>query len=1016
MAVEEFFTNHRWRVVDIQTTEPRAAELFGVDDLPLAAASRNFLARLYPRGIYRHQKEALKRVLAGEDVCLVTGTSSGKSLVFQTAAVNLLAHDPNARVMAIYPMKALGNEQRDRWQIALESAGMASPLPAPAGPAAAGRRSAASMVGVEGPVGRIDGNVPPGFRLNILERSRVVVFTPDIIHAWLFSNLNQPVVIDFLRRVRLVVVDEVHAYTGVFGSNAAFLLRRLQHLISLLGTKPAYIAASATIAHPEQHLRNLFGRSFTFIGPDLDTSPRYPLQVNLVDPSGRERFLDEVVRLLEFLAHQEKSRFIAFVDSRKQVELISSILNRLLKDSKEEPPVAEDGTRAPARSRAARGKKAEQEVLESDELDPESEVTGVLQSLNVVPYRAGYEDHDRRQIQERLTEGTLNGVVSTSALELGIDVPNLDICVLIGVPSSATSLQQRIGRIGRHGPGMVIAINGGDVHDEAVFAHPRSFFHRPLAESTLYLENEHIQYIHALCLARSSGEHDQVEAAAHEGPRRRKDLAAAEFSSAVNWPEHFIDLCRRERAGNAPRQLASLKLEAHDRPNYTFPLRDVESQFKIERREGPNVTAMGSMSFGQLMREAYPGAIYYYATIPYRVTRVNVKSKVVQVRREKRYTTQPQRTSPAIFPRLSPEGIFSIGRQGSLLALETQLLVRESISGVTEQRGRNESLYPYPLSREMGFSQDQPFFSRNYFTTGVVLTSPVLAGEGINLDGIAAILYEAFMLMIPFERQDIGFTADRFRANKAATFAVDAPFLAIYDRTYGSLRLSARLLQPGALARVLSEAAFLAHSQESLSTSPGSLRALAKMALAAVCEPREELAFAAEAAAAPRDPERWERVVLPDSKGLMVRTNEEFYVLRILNTPVGLSYEGTPTSMLGTSASVMPLLADVAEIPGESEAGWYNLETGEIEPVGSLEGATLRASGLAQESPPPDPAWLRGVLATYHPEEALQRLALQMEKKDLPGGKEEQAAVLVQSCNPAKLLEAALRMLLEDIN
>ncbi len=267
MAVEEFFNTHQWRVVDVQVTQGRAAELFGVDDLPLAAASRNFLARRYPRGIYRHQKEALKCVLAGKNVCLVTGTSSGKSLVFQAAAVDLLARDPNARVMAIYPMKALGNEQRDRWQAALESAGLAAPQPV------------SPAVGVEGPVGRIDGNIPPGFRLNILERSRVVIFTPDIIHAWLFSNLNQPVVIDFLRRVRLVVVDEVHAYTGVFGSNAAFLFRRLQHLIALLGAKPAYIAASATIARPEQHLQNLFGRPFTFIGPEMDSSPRFPIQV-----------------------------------------------------------------------------------------------------------------------------------------------------------------------------------------------------------------------------------------------------------------------------------------------------------------------------------------------------------------------------------------------------------------------------------------------------------------------------------------------------------------------------------------------------------------------------------------------------------------------------------------------------------------------------------------------------------------------------------------------------------------
>jgi len=1003
VAVEEFFNTHQWRVVDVQVTQGRAAELFGVDDLPLAAASRNFLARRYPRGIYRHQKEALKCVLAGKNVCLVTGTSSGKSLVFQAAAVDLLARDPNARVMAIYPMKALGNEQRDRWQAALESAGLAAPQPV------------SPAVGVEGPVGRIDGNIPPGFRLNILERSRVVIFTPDIIHAWLFSNLNQPVVIDFLRRVRLVVVDEVHAYTGVFGSNAAFLFRRLQHLIALLGAKPAYIAASATIARPEQHLQNLFGRPFTFIGPEMDSSPRFPIQVYLVDPPGKKRFLEEVVGLLEFLASQAQSRFIAFVDSRKQVELISSILNRLLKETQEDA-AGEEGRQGPGRARGGRAKKAaarDEPVIE--EPDDECEATGVLQNLNVAPYRAGYEDQDRRQIQERLAAGTLSGVVSTSALELGIDVPGLDICVLIGAPASATSLQQRIGRIGRHGPGVVIVVNGGDVHDAAVFARPQGLFQRPLAESTLYLENEHIQYIHALCLARTSGEHDQVEAALREGAHRRKEPAGAEFSSPVDWPEHFIELCRCERAGIAPRQLASLKLEARERPNYAFPLRDVESQFKVERREGPNVTAMGSISFSQLMREAYPGAIYYYATIPYRVTRVNIKSKVVQVRREKRYTTQPQRTPPAIFPQLSPGGMFSAARQGSLLALETHLLVRESISGVVERRGRNENQYPYPLPLDLGFAQDQPYFSRNYFTTGVMITSPALSREGVNLEALAAILYEAFLQMIPFERQDIGAAADHFRANKAAIFKEGEPFLAIYDQTYGSLRLSQRLLRPGGLARVLAEATFLARGQESLGASPASLIALAEMALTALHEPRQELVFGEESAAE-RDPQRWARVVLPGSKGLMVRTNEEFYVLHILNTPVGLSYEGTPVSMLGNSATVMPLLNDVAEIPGESENGWYDIETGAVEPAGPVEGAALQPDGPTQPQPAPDPGWLRGVLATYHAEEDLQRLGARMKVKLPPAAaREELAAALVEACDPLPLLESALRLYLEEI-
>ena len=315
MDFREFFESKQWNLVDVLTTQPRAAELLPVDDLPLAPVTRAFLERSFPSGIYRHQKAALSHALNSDNVCLVTGTASGKSLVFQSAAVDLLSQDPDARVMAIYPMKALGNEQRERWQQTLGSAGLAAENE------------------LETYVGRIDGNVPPGFRLGILERSRVVVFTPDIIHAWLFSNLNQPAVINFLRQVRLIVVDEVHAYSGVFGSNAAFLFRRLQHLLSLLGARPQFICASATIARPAEHLRSLFGLDFNLVGPDQDTSPRFPLEVFLAEPPGSDRFLDEVVSLLEYLTNQSGSRFIAFVDSRKQVELISSILSRLLRES-----------------------------------------------------------------------------------------------------------------------------------------------------------------------------------------------------------------------------------------------------------------------------------------------------------------------------------------------------------------------------------------------------------------------------------------------------------------------------------------------------------------------------------------------------------------------------------------------------------------------------------------------------------------------------------------------------------
>lgn len=973
MSISTFFVENGWRVVDTLYTSERSPLRVLPDDLRLASHALAFLKKTYPDGIYRHQKSALDLALAGKAVCLATGTASGKSLVFQTAALDCLERDPQARVMAIYPMKALSNEQRDRWERALAAAGS------------------------DAQVGRIDGNIPPAMRAGVLERSRVVVFTPDILHAWVFSNLNQPAVIDFLRHTVLMVVDEVHTYTGVFGSNAAFLFRRLQHAMTLLGANPGYICASATIADPAAHLANLFGREFEVVGPELDSSPRYPLEVMLVDPPPAGGTMDAVVGLLNHLANATRARFITFVDSRKQVELISSILARLHREAADE----KEEEKPPSKSRGKAVKPVEpaDQGESREEEPPEARYGYVLEGLNVLPYRAGYEERDRQFIQAKLSDGSLSGVVSTSALELGIDIPSLDTCVLIGVPASATSLQQRIGRIGRSAPGKVIVINGGDVYDRAVFANPPSFFERPLAESALYLENRYIQYIHALCLARDGGEHNQVAQAARQG--------SLPFDSPVRWPQGFLDLCRLEREGQTPRDLIGMRNEAKDRPNYAFPLREVESQFKVERFQGPTSSSLGSMSYGQLMREAYPGAIYYYATVPYRVTRVNIKARQVQVRREKRYTTRPNRLADRAFPRMNPGGVFSAYGMGQVFAGECQLMVRESINGVIEQRGGTENAYPYPLPRELGFVQDQAYFTRNFFTTGIMLTHPALAQEGVFPPALAELLYEAFLLLIPYDRQDIGWAADFLRQPRPPLAPEGQPFLAIFDQTYGSLRLSARLLEPGLLGRVLLESCMLAGDFDQVNLNSATRSALGAITLEVLTRPLQRLVFGQSE---PVVPPGWEKIVLPESKGLLLRSNEEFRVVRLVQTPMGACYEGVPASLSAAAATTsMPQLIDVAEIPGESRMGLYDPASGVIEPL---------PAGVIALMPQPgeEPSG-----AIYSPDLAAERLAAHCELSRLQGiavrlgldmgehgDRAELARRVAQAAGPSELVTALL--------
>lgn len=850
-----------WTVVHEQALAARTPQLFTHTDLHLSNTSLQYLKKSFPRGIYRHQKRAISTYSAS-DVCLATPAASGKSAAFYVAAIETLVKDESARILAIYPLKALGREQEERWRTALRSAGL------------------------DVAVGRVDGQVPVPQRPEIVGKSRVVVATPDILHAWLLSNLASAPVQMFLRRLALIVVDEVHAYTGVFGSNAAFLFRRIQHLARLFGQNLRFICASATIANPSGHLKKLLGREFIVIGEEHDTSPRYEITVKMLVPPRSRDLLTEVSELLESVAAASNNRFIGFVDSRKQTELISSIL-----------------------ARRAEAEEGEEQGLGRDH----------LRKLGVLPYRAGYEEADRTAIQDRLSGGDLRGVISTSALELGIDVGTLRTGVLVGVPHSTTSLQQRIGRIGRSSPGEVLVINCGDVYDEALFTKPDELLKRPLAEGALYLENRRIQYIHALCLAGHGGEHDQVFSVG-----KGKQEPSSVFDSPIDWPSGFAELCTAERVGEVPLDLQQMKLEAGDDPNHTYPLRDVERQFKVELKAGPIREPLGSLSYAQLLREAYPGAVYYYTTRAYRVYRVYMHDKMVQVRQEKKYTTSPQMLPTLVFPNLSADNVYSAKKFGEMFLAECNVQIRECLSGFKERRGPSEFLVPYPLDPALGMYFDLPRFTRNYFTSGVIITHPSLAREKLNSERLAELLYEAFLIVVPFERADVSFAADKYRAERGPLHQ-GSDFLAFYDRTYGSLRLTGRLMEVDILGAVLRKARELADIEGRTQVEADLVEVLDELNGSwQISEESVQLEAAASGVSETR-------VILPGSRGIAIKhNNAEFLVDAVFVHPeMGLCYRGKYSDLAKPGTVIVPI-SHVVEIPGESRFGRYDHQTGEI--------------------------------------------------------------------------------------
>lgn len=320
-------------------------------------------------------------------------------MVFMTLAAELTMRDRFARVLALYPAKALIQDQLPKWQAFMEPFGVR--------------------------VGFIDGSVAVSGRERILASCRIVAMTPDVAHAWLMSRLAKKAVSDFVSKLSLLVLDEAHVYDGAFGTNMAYFLRRL----SVAATSFRLICSTATVGEPESFMRQLTGREMRVLNADADGS-KLSVKTLLLSPTDPKGSFDRMVQLLKNLAAYGQARFLAFGDSRKAVELIVAAILRQEKDPVPEDPAGPDEDDADA--------------PEEPESEPKLE--------HVLPYRAGYEDEDRTAIQKALTEGSLAGVVSTSALELGLDIGDLDIVVLLNTPPSATAFQQRIGRAGRRSP------------------------------------------------------------------------------------------------------------------------------------------------------------------------------------------------------------------------------------------------------------------------------------------------------------------------------------------------------------------------------------------------------------------------------------------------------------------------------------------------------------------------------------------------------------------------------------
>jgi DEAD/DEAH box helicase domain-containing protein len=464
--------------------------------------------------IYTHQAEAFSHAAAGRNVVVVTPTASGKTLCYNLPVLHALLHDPAARALYLFPTKALSQDQQSelnefimgrpqtpsagaggspgaagldfdggggRPQIreadllrefaeqTPSGGGVAGVSPAEGG--SGGRKTGARgetspqktnmLAGLR--VATYDGDTPGSVRAAARDKGRIIISNPDMLHTGILPNHTKW--ISFFSRLRFVVIDEMHAYRGVFGSHVANVVRRLKRIARFYGASPIFILSSATIGNPQELAWRLIGEQAELV--DNNGAPQGERRIVLYNPplvdemqGIRESSLNESRRWM-FALLTAGVKTILFAHSRIKTEVAASYVNEDIKNIN-----TDNG------------------------------------GIRVEAYRGGLLPNERRQIEKGLRDGSIQGVVSTNALELGIDIGGLDASIVAGFPGSFNSFWQQSGRAGRRG-GMSLSVfvASSATLDQFLIHSPGWFFKKPAEEALLDANNPYILTDHVKCAA-----------------------------------------------------------------------------------------------------------------------------------------------------------------------------------------------------------------------------------------------------------------------------------------------------------------------------------------------------------------------------------------------------------------------------------------------------------------------------------------------------------------------------------
>lgn len=515
--------------------------------------------------LYSHQAEMFEKAHTGKNVVITTGTASGKSLAFYLPVMQRILDNPSRRAIFIYPTKALTKDQY---------------------------RNIKDFVAFFGEnriqAGIYDGDTPPTERSRIREQANIILTNPDMLNASFLPNHNKYGFPHIFANLDTVIIDELHAYRGAFGSHVSNVFRRMLRICDYHGNRPRFLCSSATIANPKELAEKVCHAEFELIEKDGSPAPSKHIhfyQPEYLDKAQRKKAVSEELKqvLPQLVLHGVRS--ITFCQSRRETEVVT---------------------------------KESRDILESDPME-----FGINMSDKLSAYRGGYTPKERTKIEKDLVDGALLGVVSTNALELGIDIGTLDAVVMGGFPGTRASFWQQLGRAGRNGSeAHAIVMLKEKPLDQYVGKHPDWLLNAESENAIIDRDNLYIQLSH-------------IRAASAELPLTIDDIAS--------FPDLGEIIPLLEKEGEVIEQNSTYQWSGDISPAHEISLRNITGD-TIKIVDVDKHETVTTVDIIQAKKEFYPGAIYLHDSVQYKSINLDLATKTAFIKEvDSNYYTEPHK-------------------------------------------------------------------------------------------------------------------------------------------------------------------------------------------------------------------------------------------------------------------------------------------------------------------------------------------------------------------------------------